>query len=1019
MKDTKKSKEQLIAELVESEEKYRIQVEMATDAVFLETVEGRILECNTAGAKMFGYTKEEMVDLTIADLVPEKFVKVLPKIITEKDTTYGKFVSRISKKKDGTIFPTEIATKLINIRKKPRLIAYIRDITERKRAEKKQKSLLKKEREQHLKAKTLAKVTLILTSKLSLSNVLKEVLRQVKRLVPYSACNIVLIQKGGLSNIHSVGYDKYGSKNFVNNFRYPLVKIPLVKEVVKLAKPRLISDTHQNPRWIFFKETSWIRSHLVVPICLGDKVIGLLNLDDDIPGKFVKDDIEKLQSLTNAAAIALENARLFEEVRKEITERKQAEKALVESEKKYRTVFENTGTATIIIEEDKTISMANTQSEKLTGYSKDEIENKIKWTDFIIPEDLKIMEKYHRERRKAGGKVPTEYEFRLIDKKGNIKNTFLKVGMIPGSKKSIVSLTDITERKQAEQELRESEARLNEAQRIAQIGSWELDLITNTLYWSDEIYRMFDLKPEQFSSTYEAFLDNIHPDDRVFVDKAYTESVKNKTPYDIVHRLPLKDGTLKFVNERCKTFYDDAGKAVRSIGTIQDITERKKVEEALRESETKFREMAELLPEVVYECDAQGNLTFANKVAFEKFGYTRGDFRKGLNMQQFIAPDDRKRVGENIEKIFRGIKRGSFEYIALRKDGSEFPITTYSSPIIRDGKSVGLRGIIIDITERKQAEQELRESEENMRAVLDASSDVIHLLDINGIILSTNEGFAKRLGLEVDDIVGKCVFDYFPRESIHKRKAAIDKVFRTGEPLQLEDKGLVSVFESHVQPVFNPAGEVTAVAVYARDITERKKAEERLKKTINATIETVSKTIEAKDPYTSGHQHKVSQLATAIAKELNLSPDKIEGIRIASLIHDIGKIGIPSEILSKPITLTDKEFNLIKDHSQIGYDILKPIDFSYPIAQIVLQHHERIDGSGYDQGLKGNKILLEARIIGVADVVEAMSSHRPYRPALGIDKALEEITQKKGIFYDPEVVDACLKLFKEKGFKFE
>lgn len=772
MKDTKKSKEHLIAELVESEEKYRIQVEMATDAVFLETVEGRILECNTAGAKMFGYTKEEMVDLTIADLVPEKFVKVLPKIITEKDTTYGKFVSRISKKKDGTIFPTEIATKLINIRKKPRLIAYIRDITERKRTEKKQKSLLKKEREQHLKAEILAKVALILTSKLSLSAVLEEVLRQVKRLVPYSACNISLIEKGGLSNIHSVGYEKYGSKNFVNNFRYPLVKIPLVKEVVKLAKPQLISDTYQNPRWIIFKETSWIRSHLVVPICLGDKVIGLLNLDSKTPDKFVKNDIKKLQPLANAAAIALENARLFEEVRKEIAEHQRVEKALVGSEEKYRTVFENTGTATIIIEEDKTISMANTQSEKLTGYSKDEIENKIKWTDFVIPEDLKMMEKYHRERRKAGEKPPTEYEFRLIDKKGNIKNTFLKIGMIPGSKKSIVSLTDITERKQAEQELRESEARLNEAQRIAQIGSWELDLITNTLYWSDEIYRMFDLKPQQFSSTYEAFLDNIHPDDRAFVDKAYTESVKNKTPYDIAHRLPLKDGTLKFVNERCKTFYDDAGKAVRSIGTIQDIT-------------------------------------------------------------------------------------------------------------------------------------------------------------------------------------------------------------------------------------------------------ERKKAEERLKKTINATIETVSKTIEAKDPYTSGHQQRVSQFATAIAKELNLSPDKIEGIRIASLIHDIGKIGIPSEILSKPITLTNKEFNLIKDHSQIGYAILKPIDFSYPIAQIVLQHHERIDGSGYDQGLKGNKILLEARIIGVADVVEAMSSHRPYRPALGIDKALEEITQKKGIFYDPEVVDACLKLFKEKGFKFE
>jgi len=166
-------------------------------------------------------------------------------------------------------------------------------------------------------------------------------------------------------------------------------------------------------------------------------------------------------------------------------------------------------------------------------------------------------------------------------------------------------------------------------------------------------------------------------------------------------------------------------------------------------------------------------------------------------------------------------------------------------------------------------------------------------------------------------------------------------------------------------------------------------------------------------------QQRVSQLATAIAKELNLSPDKIEGIRIASLIHDIGKIGLPTEILSKPSKLTDIEFGLIKGYSQIGYDVLKSIDFPYPIARIVLQHHEKINGTGYPNNLKGDKILLEAKIIGVADVVEAISSHRPYRPALGIDAALEEITQNKGTLHDPEVVDACLKLFKEKDFEFK
>jgi len=150
-----------------------------------------------------------------------------------------------------------------------------------------------------------------------------------------------------------------------------------------------------------------------------------------------------------------------------------------------------------------------------------------------------------------------------------------------------------------------------------------------------------------------------------------------------------------------------------------------------------------------------------------------------------------------------------------------------------------------------------------------------------------------------------------------------------------------------------------------------------------------------------------------------LSQDKIEGIRITALVHDIGKISVPAEILTKPSKLNEMEFDLIKNHSKIGNDILKKIDFPWPLAEIVLQHHERMDGSGYPAGLSGKKILLEARILGVADVVEAMSSHRPYRPTLGIDKALEEISQNKGILYDPEVVDTTIKLFKEEGFKFE
>jgi len=200
------------------------------------------------------------------------------------------------------------------------------------------------------------------------------------------------------------------------------------------------------------------------------------------------------------------------------------------------------------------------------------------------------------------------------------------------------------------------------------------------------------------------------------------------------------------------------------------------------------------------------------------------------------------------------------------------------------------------------------------------------------------------------------------------------------------------------------------------------KVEERtseLQETLEGTISALTMTVEYRDPYTGGHQQRVSDLASAIAKEMGLPEDKIMGIRMAGVLHDIGKIAIPVEILSKPGRLNKTEFELIKNHSQVGYDILKPIKFPWPVSQIVLQHHERLDGSGYPNGLSGKEILIEAKILGVADVVEAMASHRPYRAALGINKALKEISINKGKFYDTEAANACLRVFKDKIFKFK
>ena len=200
---------------------------------------------------------------------------------------------------------------------------------------------------------------------------------------------------------------------------------------------------------------------------------------------------------------------------------------------------------------------------------------------------------------------------------------------------------------------------------------------------------------------------------------------------------------------------------------------------------------------------------------------------------------------------------------------------------------------------------------------------------------------------------------------------------------------------------------------------ELQQSDEKLQKFIKGIAYIIAEIVEIREPYLRGHHQRVSRLATAIAQEMKLPQHKIEGVRFASLVHDVGKVNLPTEIVSKPSKLVEVEFNLLKNHPRTGYEILKKVDFPWPIAEIVFQHQEKIDGSGFPRGLRGDEILIEAKILGVANVVEAMSSYKSYRPALSIDESLTEISKYENILFDPEVVDACIKLFKEKGFKFE
>ena len=465
--------------------------------------------------------------------------------------------------------------------------------------------------------------------------------------------------------------------------------------------------------------------------------------------------------------------------------------------------------------------------------------------------------------------------------------------------------------------------------------------------------------------------------------------------------------------------------------TVQDITERKRAEEKIKDSEERLKILFDYAPDAYYISDLKGNFIDGNKAAERVIGYKREELiGKSFLKLKLLSLADIPKAAKLLVKNLRGLPTGPDEFILNRKDNSKVIVEISTYPVKIKGRTLAL-SIARDTTERKKAEQNIKSAKDELQMIMDSVPAIIFYKDTEGRIIRANKTFADSLKLPVKDIVGKTTEELFPKEQAENMRKDDKEVIISGKPKRniiqpyTTPDGTKLLITDKI-PYKDKEGKVTGVIGLSKDITVQRKAEQKLqqtfqklKKTMDATIDTMSNMIEAKDPYTAGHQQRVSQLATAIAKKLNLSEDKIEGIRIASLIHDIGKIGLPTEILSKPSKLTDIEFSLIKGHSQIGYDILKSIDFSYPIAQIVLQHHEKINGSGYPNNLKGDEILLEAKIIGVADVVEAMSSFRPYRPALGIDVALEEISQNKGILYDPKVVDICLKLFKEKSFKFE
>ena len=507
------------------------------------------------------------------------------------------------------------------------------------------------------------------------------------------------------------------------------------------------------------------------------------------------------------------------------------------------------------------------------------------------------------------------------------------------------------------------------------------------------------------------------------------EATGNGVPFETQHR--RSDGTLFPVRVWSAPVIVDGEQALLNV--VHDITERKQAEEILRESEERYQSILNASPDGITLVDLEGRMLMVSPAALAMCGCEREEELLGRPVTDLIVSEDRGRAAANLVLLLQGTIPGPNAYRALRPDGSTFDLEV-SDGFIRDadGQLTNLVFIVRDITARKRSENALASSESRLKAMFDHAPSGIALIDaLTGRICEANPAYARIAGRTIEEI---CELDWMSITHPDDLQADLDSTARmnAGETNGFEMKkrylrpdGTTVWVDMTVAPVLVGDEAHPQHVCMTRDITADKAAEElavrqkeRIERTLTSVIDIAGAIGELRDPYTAGHQRRVAELAARIAQELGMSDLEVADIRVAGLLHDIGKAAVPTEILGKPGLISPVELDLIKGHAEAGYEIAVSANLEEPIPELIYQHHERCDGSGYPRGLVGDQILLGAKVLAVADVVEAIVSHRPYRPALGIDAALAEIERSAGRLYDVEVSRVCVALFRGGGFEF-
>jgi PAS domain S-box-containing protein/putative nucleotidyltransferase with HDIG domain len=701
---------------------------------------------------------------------------------------------------------------------------------------------------------------------------------------------------------------------------------------------------------------------------------------------------------------------------KTVTKKEMADELarLRQREKRYRNLIEESRDAFIITKYDGTFVDFNQAMVDIFGYSREEMMT-MKAQQLYV--DVNDRVRFQEEMEKHG----TVRNYKMMFKKRDGKDISCLVTMTAIYQDGRVwgyngIIHNITERKQAEELY--SKLAHNSQAGVFVLQNSKFQFVnpymrTHSGYTEEEL---LDMDP----------MDLVHPDDRETVRREAVRMLQGIRQFPYEHRTVRKDGSIIWVLENV-TSIDYFGHRA-TLGNSMNITREREARIKLEEIETLESSILSAIPHAVIGLENR-QIIFANDSVRDVFGWDPEEVIGKRTRIFYRSDEDFEEIGRRFYPVLENQETYSDEFPCRRKDGRDIICSVSSS---RVGGTLREKRIVVvyeDVTERKAGEESLRESEEKYAAVVEQAMYGVVIIQ-NEVYTFVNRAMADITGHDVDELVGMPFLNIFTpayRKVVmqrYKRRMSGRKVLPLYEAQVLCKDGTIKDVEIAFGII--TINKQAADMGYIRDITARKRAEEELNKSferiqrrLEETVNALASMTEKRDPYTAGHQQRVTQLARAIAEEMELPESQVEGTVVAATLHDIGKIYEPAEILSKPDILTEIEMLMMKVHPDVAYEILKNIDFPWPVARIVRQHHERYDGSGYPDGLKGEEILLEARIIAVADVVEAMASHRPYRSALGIEQALEEIINNRGILYDPKVVDACLQVFRERGFVFK